>query len=260
MLLIAGVGIPALFGFIQTKATEIGVNDLLESSTQFDSSNIANSTYFINEVAQFNDNETQQKYKVDIIFDKGNNLDLFMGDTSGTVLESYTGADDWLLAWIYLNKTSIIENADKIAVSVKILDPATADLSNRQITIGLLIGSEYLYKQTFNATDAINRTLTAEITLDAIKILKLSSADTNPYVFIQLPADDLDNVILGYRVDLYNTKKVDSNLICNSMLAIGGFVMMLGAFAATPFWNPTHEGSRTRRVLGKARKIGRKRR
>ena len=138
------------------------------------------------------------------------------------------------------------------------MDPATLDLNTAKVKIFLVLDSDRLYEEYVNTTDAVNNTVSREIVLDAIKRLKIESASVDPYVVVGVQSgsdsNELDNAIIGARLDIYDTKKVDGNLISNSMLAIGGFVMMLGAFAATPWWNPTRHDSRTRRVFSKIRR------
>jgi hypothetical protein len=246
VLLIAGVGIPALFGFIQAKASEIGINDLLGVSTD------SNSTYFINKQATHGDaDETGNYYWLDVVLDEENNLDLVMADkinVGGTA-----GGSDFHF-WVDLNKTNL-DNVDLIKVIVKIFETGDMNITNTKVVVQLYAGTEIISEKT-EELEGINETLSFEIPIDAVKRLKLDSADSASVHVWLLPrsgTNDFDNAVVGFRVELYDTKKVDSGLISNAMLAVSGFVMIIGAFAATPFWNPTRS-----EIFGRQYRIRRK--
>ncbi|MFA4719896.1 hypothetical protein [Pyrococcus kukulkanii] len=257
-LFLMGVVVPAAFGLLTEKAMELGVGDLLDKSTNWDSTNIANSTYFENEKAYFVDADTATIYALDIVHDDASDLDLVMA-TKDTALSSTTGTNDKVDYYAYFNETAL-ENVDKIVLVTKIEDVASLDATNAHFVVRLYADTGSLVAEyKYNATDAVNNTLIAEINIDAIKRLKLQQG-ANPFLYVSLAADDnateLDNIVIGYRVELYDVKKVNATAASNIMLAVSGVLGWLGALAATPYWNPyaNREHRDVRRVYKKLRR------
>ena len=103
LLLVAGVGIPAMFGYIQQKASDIGVNTLLASSTD------ENSTYILSKYAEYWDGSNRYGLNVITMED-----DYFQNDKSnliGSISSIQTFID-------YRINISQIENIDKIVFIV----------------------------------------------------------------------------------------------------------------------------------------------
>lgn len=268
-LLLVGVVVPAVFGLLTEKAMEIGTADLLDKSTNWDSSNIANSTYFVSEVVEFFDNQTGNIYSIDAVYDDSTDEDLVLLSTD-TVKSTGDFPTDYTYVWVQMNKTAL-ENVDKIVILLKVHDAASVELDKVNIKVQLQSykwGSDYFFDiGTYNLTDAYNSTLRVEIAIDAIKRLKISSSDTNPVLLVMLRSSstsnlvDLNNLVFGYKVELYDVKKVNASAISNTMLVTAGILSWIGAFAATPYWNPMKDPSHrdVRRVAGRVRRIRRRR-
>jgi len=270
-LFLMGVVVPATFGLLTEKAMDLGVGDLLDKSTNWDSSNIANSTYFIGEDVEFLDNQTGNWYRIDTVYDSSSDMSVGMLDTN-TVISSGKGITDAFVAWIVLNKTAILNRVDKIVV-LFIEDTGGHSLDGVHVYVYLQDwkwGEDYKFCiGDYNATEAYNKTLKVIIPIDAIKRLKIQSSADNPTVMILLKnpskLHDLNNMIVGYRVELYDVKKVNATAASNIMLATSGILGWLGALAATPYWNPVanreHRNIRGayKKVRGKVR-IPRRRR
>ena len=182
---------------------------------------------------------------LNVVYDDSNNALITLLEPTSAA--NYTGATDFVVFRINLNKSALLNSdADKIIVTSKVLDKAQMNLSDidvRIIEFAGNYGTDEIYEQTFNL-DQNKTTITAGIVLDPTKMLKLSSNDDtisriNIEVYSNSADNELDSAIIGCNVEIDNVKKVDSNMICNAMLAVGGFVMTIGAFTATPFWNPT---------------------
>jgi len=265
-LFLMGVVVPAAFGLLTEKAMDLGTADLLDKSTNWDSSNIANSTYFTLERVWFGDNQTGNFYELDQVYDSDNDLDETLADASGTVAASMAYASDIYDVWVSVNKTAF-DNVDKIVVLFRILDTGGQDLNGTIVRISLQSGTngkDYSYKiGEWNASDAVNSTLRVEIPIDAIKRLNIQSSSLDPtvYIFMSNPngGGNLDGVVIGYRVELYNVKKVNASSAANIMLVSSGILGWVGALAATPYWNPMSNPNH-RNVRGAVRRVRRIRR
>ena len=78
LLLVAGVGIPAMLGYVQQKASDIGVNTLLASSTD------ENSTYILSKSAEYWDGSNRYGLNVITMED----YDYFQNDKSNLLCSS----------------------------------------------------------------------------------------------------------------------------------------------------------------------------
>lgn len=254
-LLLVGVIVPAVFGLLTEKAMELGTADLLDKSTNWDASNIANSTYFVSEVMKFADASSKNVYSQDLVFDSENDLDIAMMTTTGTVSGSTSAGSDYAFAQIQLNDTSLA-SVDKLVVVAKILDTANAEFDKFRVR---WINAEGETIAELNQNESIvNSTVRFEVHVDAIKRLKLQDDGVSTlyvYLYSKGNTTSLENVIWGYRVELYDVKKVNATAISNAMLVVSGILAWVGAFAATPYWNPMKDPTHrdVRRVARRVR-------
>lgn len=271
-LFLMGVAVPAAFGLLTEKAMGLGVGDLLDKSTNWDESNIANSTYFTDIYARFFDNETKTIYLTDVVVDSDLDMQVSMADKSSTYGSGEENSD-WFAMYYMLNVSAFNENVDKVVILASIQDAAALDVDNARVILRIKYEDadatwHTLQAEYYNATALVNSTVRHEITIDAIKRLKLQNAQAIR-VDVTLAAKDgayinsADNVILASKVELYDVKKVNATAASNIMLAVSGILGWLGALAATPYWNPySNREHRNVRRVGRAvkRRIPRRRR
>lgn len=271
-LFLMGVAVPAAFGLLTEKAMQLGVGDLLDKSTNWDSTNIANSTYFLlNAKPQFPevvykslDNNT---YRLSPVLDDTNDLYLSLATKTSDITGTSTAKYEVIDFVYYLNKTTL-SNVDKIVIVMKIEDTGGHNLTGDHLYVTILDWNTFSWKYRANATNAINSTVRIEIPIDAIKRLQISSSPADKismYVSLYAEGDDpsLANVVFGTKVELYDVKKVNATAASNIMLAVSGVLGWLGALAATPYWNPyANREHRNVRRVGHAirRRIPRRRR
>ena len=260
-LFLMGVVVPAVFGLLTEKAMDLGVGDLLEKDTQWQG-DFTNSTYFYGQNVQYYDNATGSKYGFDPIYDDSSDMYMVLYDTTGTLVSSASVTSDWGFADTALN-SSALSNVDKIVVLAKIEDPGKVNLEDAHVIIEIRDNdaSSYKYVYTYNATEAYNNTIRLEFTIDAVKRLKIENDPDNLIVSIKVSANegktiDLDGLVLAWRIELYDVKKVNATAASNIMLAVSGVLGWLGALAATPYWNPyaNREHRDVRRVYKKLRR------
>lgn len=250
-LFLMGVVVPAVFGLLTEKAMELGMEEFLDKSTNWDNTNIANSTYFVNEYGLWGDTATASKYEVEFVYDESSDMDLVMFDTSGNPVNSYDESSDYAHIDFWFNKASFVNNVDKVVVLFRIEDKGNLNLDNAQVEVILRDnkwGDEYSWIKVFNATDAYNNTLRVEFTVDAVKLLKIRSSDKLPAIFVFIRPKrgqtiNLDGVVVASRVELYDMKKVNATSAANIMLTASGILGWIGALAATPYWNPASDRS-----------------
>ena len=267
-LLLVGVIVPAVFGLLTEKAMEIGTADLLDKSTKWDSSNIANSTYFLlNGKPQFPDvlykSLDNNTYRLSVAYDDTNDFSLALATKTSDIVGTTSTKYEVIDYVYYLNKTAL-ENVDKIVVVLKIEDTGSHNITGDHLYVTLLDWNTFNWKYQANATDAVNKTVRIEIPIDAVKRLQLSSSPADKIsMYVSLYADGVDNslsnVVFGSKVELYDVKKVNASAISNTMLVTAGLLSWIGAFAATPYWNPMKNPSH-RDVRRVTRKIRRRRR
>ncbi len=203
----------------------------------------ANQSYFIDIRTDYFDGDGNS-YRPDIIFDETENMHITMFDTTNPI-GTHTYSEHGKILFI-VNGTAI-EKTDKIIVYSKILDKASANITNAEIWFGI-VGGERLATIQVNITDQLNGTAKTEIPIDAIKKLKIQQAGRDVHISV-VWYGNINNMITGARVELYDIEKVDTNNIANIMLAISGIVIIIGAFTATPWINPSRRfgGRRWRR-------------
>jgi len=225
LLLVAGVGIPAMFGYVQQKASDIGVNTLLASSTD------ENSTYILSKYAEYWDGSNRYGLNVITMED----YDYFQNDKSnliGSISSIQTFID-------YRINISQIENIDKIVFIVGSDDGLT---NNTRLIIRTNNGNIL-----FNNPEPLGNSSTKykyEVEITPTIRLKLMNADSLHLIVDKMKNPDGQNPegkVYYSRLELYDTQKIDGNMLSDGMLGVSGFLMIFGAFAATPFFNPTQK-------------------
>ena len=222
-LTIVGIGIPLTFGYAVQFVSDVDVNVLLDNLA-----NVTNHSVIIASKA----------------VSGGQTLDA----TSDGEYYTTTVTGDSLDVWTWLDKNKI-NDIDKIVIEINIFDKAN---TSDEIYINYQLWTYDSVKQDvvthLSELKQVSSNLSKyEIIITPTTKLRIRYGESMPeyndsfalYFEVFDNQNTLQNAVIGYNVKIYKCSHLNSELIMNGMLAGSGFIMLIFAWAATPFWNPT---------------------